>query len=291
MVRRAKYPEPQLLGILNGLGGWWPYFFPLYYLWLIVLIAARLRQRNIGDPTRLIEAVRARELLDLELLLLGAAVGLAPGLLSDMDRSDFFYLSSFPRWLAIGLLLSMQGVADGKGEAASRFPPLQRLGWDAVLACMLVAELARIVPSFAEFRQRTEGYAATIRQQRSAQSATMMLARRLEELAQLPQSIKRHSFVYVPRSNREYWNLHAENYPDTAMFFVPAVTGMAMLYGIDDSAAARQRHAAGHYSFSHYTIPSGGQPVIDLCGRSRAFRGTRVFVLDPDATRTLDCPR
>jgi len=83
---------------------WWPYFWLLYYAWLWLVIAVRLREERICTIRELRTSFREGRLLDLEFLLAVAFAGTAPGLVLATDGSHYF--SDYQQWMAVGFLLA-----------------------------------------------------------------------------------------------------------------------------------------------------------------------------------------
>ena len=84
---------------------WWPEFWLIYYAWIWVLAAVRLRQEGIRTVGDLSDAFRGRKLLDLEFVVVAALTGAVPGLV--MKYSSTHYFSNYQQWLALALLLSI----------------------------------------------------------------------------------------------------------------------------------------------------------------------------------------
>jgi hypothetical protein len=115
----------------------------------------------------------------------------------------------------------------------------------------------------------------------------------LRSLGQWPSEEKRKTALYIPKSNRAYWDLLkyrgslGPNHPLTALraaLLAPAVTGMAMIDGLPEYAPGLKG-----YSIEVYTLrePPDKQPDLEayreeLCRRARAWGLSRVVVLDAD---------
>lgn len=83
---------------------WWPFFISLQFLWSWIYIAARLREKCIASFPDVRDAVRARTMVDVEILVIICVLGLLPGIVLAVG-SDAFYFIDVQRWIALALLL------------------------------------------------------------------------------------------------------------------------------------------------------------------------------------------
>jgi len=109
----------------------------------------------------------------------------------------------------------------------------------------------------------------------------------LEQLAKLPEDEKRHTLLFLPKSNRLYWGL-----PATACkalpFIVPAITGIAMIDGLPGGECSDQRG----YGYEIYRMPAHlrHQTVdesADLCAHVRQKGFRRVIIFDRGANEKV----
>jgi hypothetical protein len=85
----------------------------------------------------------------------------------------------------------------------------------------------------------------------------------LRELDRLPLAEKRRSFLFIPKSNRQFWDLlHAPYSPKDGPFVAPALSGIAMLDGLYERP---EGDAWSGYGYQHYTYPfeKQKQPPLD----------------------------
>jgi len=113
----------------------------------------------------------------------------------------------------------------------------------------------------------------------------------LEKLADLPTDQKRQTLLFIPKSNRLYWDL-----PATACkavpFIAPAVTGIAMMGGLPGDDCTDQRQ----YGYEVYRKPGDARrdQSADLCVLARQKGFCRIIIFDSDASeeiaiRTVAC--
>jgi len=120
----------------------------------------------------------------------------------------------------------------------------------------------------------------------------------LEKLARLPSDEKRQTLLFIPKSNRLYWDLPA-TMCKAIPFIAPAITGIAMIDGLPGDECAD----IGRYGYAIYLSPGGARPQAidrsaDLCALVRQKGFCRVIIFDSEASeqiaiRTLacdDCP-
>jgi len=121
----------------------------------------------------------------------------------------------------------------------------------------------------------------------------------LEKLARLPADEKRHTLLFIPKSNRLYWDLPA-TMCKAVSFIAPAITGIAMINGLPGNECTD----TGRHGYEAYELPgdSWPQPIdrsTDLCALVRQKGFCRVIIFDSEASeeiaiRTLacdDCPQ
>ena len=101
----------------------------------------------------------------------------------------------------------------------------------------------------------------------------------------------RDTAVYVPPGNVAFWNL--STLCTAAPFFVPALAGAPMLYGLPPDREKCPIDSVTGFGYGAYGDASRSRAVTDpqLCERARHSGYRRVIVLDdPENARALDCP-
>jgi hypothetical protein len=107
----------------------------------------------------------------------------------------------------------------------------------------------------------------------------------LADLYRLPAEEKRVTLLYIPKTNRTYWDLlRDKNLPWVTSFVAPALSGLALLDGLPD---AKYLPRTGSYGFGVYdqpeeTCPPSGQARDALCQKAERMGFQRILVLDED---------
>jgi hypothetical protein len=85
----------------------------------------------------------------------------------------------------------------------------------------------------------------------------------LRDLDRLPLEEKRRTLLYIPKTNRQFWDLlHAPYSPKDGPFVAPALSGIAMLDGLYDRP---EGDVWSGYGYQHYPCPieKQKQPPLD----------------------------
>ena len=119
------------------------------------------------------------------------------------------------------------------------------------------------------------------------------LVNALRELNQRPKSEKRETLLFVPRTNRLYWDLvHS---CEAVCFLGPSIAGMAMLDALPDPACTRILGHFGMYRQMRKPVASLPNDPTPLCKAAREKGFCNVIVLDADQQdrvhiRKISCP-
>jgi hypothetical protein len=319
--------EPQL----------WPYFWLFYYAWLWIVAAVRLREEGIRTLSDLANALRGRRLLDLEFLFVAAVAGAVPAMFLITYSSAHFF-SEYQQWLALGILLSIvvcrpapRHDAPGASGAAGRFG-LSALGGVTVsrvflgaivltVGGMALSNTLRLAAGIVHDNAVSRGHAGGGTGVNAALShgrfreATGILKQTAEEVERrlasdknvltlfgsldaMPLSEKRASLLFIPRSNRQFWDLlHGSRWPLDGPLVAPALSGVAMIDGL----SALEKGGEQLYGYPKYPPPdpSRRQPPLDeylpvLRSRCARMGYKQLIVIDngPDGLsreRRYDC--
>ena len=117
----------------------------------------------------------------------------------------------------------------------------------------------------------------------------------LQDLSKLPLSQKEETLLYIPRSNRLFWDLPA-SVCLARPFVAPAVTGIAMIDGLPgpDCAAGGGRYGYEVYKGSGKPESRGDETEANLCRRARGQGFSRIIFFQSDSgehlsVRATDC--
>jgi hypothetical protein len=150
--------------------------------------------------------------------------------------------------------------------------------------------------NFEEARKLGERQAAVIKGRLETDKKVIAL---LQSLDRLPLAEKRRSLLYIPKSNREFWDLlHTAYAPKDGPLVAPALSGIAMLDGLYDRP---EGDLWAGYGYQHYTCPieKQTQPPLDkylptLKKRCVELGMDQLIVIDEhngrSEVRKFDCP-
>jgi hypothetical protein len=102
--RRSAISPFSLLKALVGFT-WWSYYWLFCYAWTLLFVALRLREEGARTLGEVWAAFRERRLLDVEFVLIIAAVGSVPEILLG-DYSSLHFFTDDQHWVALGLTLA-----------------------------------------------------------------------------------------------------------------------------------------------------------------------------------------
>jgi hypothetical protein len=314
----------------------WPYFWLFYYAWLWIVTAVRMRQEGIRTLGDLVSSVRRRRLLDLEFLFVVAVAGAGPAFFM-VPYSSAHYFGEYQQWLAVGVLLSIVVCRPtSRREFDHASPPGGRLAaWRSVtigrvflVAVMLSVAGVDVFNTFrlaagmvndnafcrghagggtgvnsaiahGHFREAAailDRTAADVERRIESEKNVLTLLRSIDEL---PLSEKRASLLFIPKSNRQFWDLlHGPFWPLDGPLVAPALSGVAMIDGLCDPTPDTRWY---WYNYDLYPKPdvSRRQPPLDQylpvlrsrCAQS-GFKHLIVIDTGPDGLsrqQTYDC--
>lgn len=315
---------------------WWPEYWLIYYAWIWILAAVRLRQEGIRTVHDLSDAWRKRKLLDVEFVLVAAIVGAVPGL--KMKYSSTHYFSNYQQWLALAFLLAVvaRGAANSEKhfDAASGGEPgswIGRLTLGRVftglllltLGGTLVSNTAVLTGAMIGANLAARGHAsgqtgfgialmhghlktaADILRQTAADVQSRLDSDKkilvaLSSLDRSPVAEKQQTLLFIPKSNRQFWDLlHGPYWPKEGPFVGPALSGLAMIDGL--YVPSKDEPWMGH-GYNSYSRPAAAQTQPPLSQYLPALRNRcaelgfhQLIVIDTDARGMplpvkYDCP-
>jgi hypothetical protein len=287
---------------------WWPFFILAQLFWSILFIVLRLRQENARTVANVVALVKARQILDVEIVAAVAILGIIPGFILHIDGGSAFYFSDIQRWLSVGLLLA---------GAATLFPRIGRIRFNRLATIGLIfvaapfvvstlrnsvywtvrmlkanvelrhslypeAERASIVPGLRSLPLLTDSRKLSAG---LLQSENYNAVQGLLSLSRTPLAIKRHTAVFVPQSESKYWTiLKRENACPFGGFVVPSLTGMSMV----DGMPAADCKLSPYYGLSLFRKRTREQQPEDItpeavCKRAEGLGFQEVLELHFDA--------
>ncbi len=268
----------------------WPYFWLFYYAWILIVSTVRLRQEGLRTLGDLVSAFRERRLLDLEFLFVVAIAGAVPAFFV-VPYSSAHYFGEYQQWLAVGVLLSIVicrsnpnrdsvlATPSGSWLAAWRGVTLGRVFLVAVILSVAAMDLfntyrlaAGMVNDNAFCRRHAGGgtgvnsaiahghireaarildrTADDVERRIESEKNVLTLLRSIDEM---PLSEKRASLLFIPKSNRQFWELlHGPFWPLDGPLVAPALGGVAMIDGLCDRTSDTRWY---WYSYDLYPQP------------------------------------
>jgi hypothetical protein len=111
------------------------------------------------------------------------------------------------------------------------------------------------------------------------------IVKALQNLANLPLSEKKKTLLFIPQSNRLYWDLQKQCYDSP--LFAPAITGIAMIDGLPGVDCY-----VGNYIYESYQLRKEPQSSLDktketLCQKALAKGFSQVIVIDVDPNHNI----
>ncbi|MEO8192547.1 MAG: hypothetical protein ABI681_01770 [Gemmatimonadales bacterium] len=294
----------------------WQQFFPLLHMmWTWIYIAARLWEEKVRDVTDLRTALRAKRLMDAEVLFLLMLLGFIPGELISIHGGSAVYFSDVQRWVALAFIIGRIGVwaerwrADRAARPAAsvrtedggvRAVRLSTLLAIFVIAPFVVTLLANsvqwplwVVRANIALRRELVALSGT----RSAGLSALTDPRTLSEglrrtqyyglvsslrdIRALPIEERQRAVLFIPQSYRLYWTMwDADGRCTYTPLVAPAVSSVALIDGTPSYGCTQ----TNQYNMTAYRPRAGPQLPSDttdaaLCARARMKGFAEVIVL------------
>jgi hypothetical protein len=304
----------------------WRGYYPLVELQILLpAVAMRLWQEKCGNLGDFARGWRSGALLDVGFVVIAAAVGFVPGLILDIGGGSASGFTAVQHWIALAIILGVllsaaqQPSASLPWSARACQLPLWRVGaWFLVLSVgvTLLLNTLSCARTFVQTNLADRGIppsssvgarqrwsiktalrhgdfrraARLIREQTAKQQArTDAKAQTIDRLAglyQLPIEEKRITLVYIPRTNRAFWDLLGP--PDglwLTPFVAPALSGLALIDGLPDAADLPEDAGYGYLSYNWRN--NDGRPLDRSRGalirHAEGMGFKRILVLDKDS--------
>ena len=284
----------------------------IYLFWTLSYIVFRLHDLKIKTLLDLRQVFLQNRMMDVELLVVIAAIGALPGLVLDIHGRSAGYFSDVQKWVAAGMLLS--AVSDMVTRArpfeglSIRHPwqiTIRQVGYYVLVAFMVLSMLGNYSRQFMsmltlnidirrEFSDKEVRLRTLISKgevSRFINSLTdnqkyveihdkyAMLAA-LRELGDLPVAEKSDALLYIAKSNSAYWEWLPKC--NASPFIAPAITGIAMVDGLP--AADCEARRWGYKTYDIPVAPAAYQPITveisTICNKVRSLGFKRLAVLD-----------
>ncbi len=258
---------------------WVPYFFIVYFTWAWLFLFLWARVRNVWNLADMLLAIRSGESLPVELVLVAVIAGLVPYLLIDFNTEAWKYFTEFHAVLAAVLVAAfiprielsnlVAGLRSGQMSLAEAFGLLLAVAVCGHLFMTTEGSAYRMVKSIGEARagimgKSRLGWRSQLRQINTSPSpwdpgvvARNNVVQCLESLGRQPEDVKKNSALYIPKTNRVYWDMR-EVVQGATPFIAPAESGMAMVDGLPEFEDIGW--AAIGWGYPEYKLPTGPEP-------------------------------
>lgn len=295
---------------------WIGYFLLGQFAWLLVAALARLRQVRITTVASAIDHLRNGELIDVEVCLVVGVVGLLPATFLEIKGGSAYYFLCVQHILAAAILLSV--LYTGRrlprclgrrfwrcgrvtvGNIAFSFVLISMMAtlmlnsafglFDLVRTNLYQRGLVADTEARREVKQALysgslgEGWKivqqSTARMEGASDSRSRLISA-LRKLQGLPLGERRVSALFIPKRNREFWELLPAD--SVTPLLAPALTELAMIAGLPDA----DFHAYGYASYKLARVPeriwSPEEAKGFILQRAAELGFQRVIVVDRDA--------
>jgi len=232
---------------------WVPYFFIVYFLWAWLFLFLWARMRNVHNLVDMSCAMRSGESLPVELVFVAVITGLIPYLLIDFHAPNWKFFTEFhavlagmsmaafiPRVEASGLAVKLR---TGQISLAEAFGLILAVAVCGHLFMTTEGSMYRMVKSIGEARAAIAGrspleWRSQLRLIGRSPSTwdPEIVARKnillcLESLDGEPRELRRTAVVYIPKTDRLYWDMRQVGLGATP-FIAPSESGLAMVDGL-----------------------------------------------------------
>ena len=307
----------------------WQQFFPLIHLlWTWVYVAMRIWEDGARDTRELMNSIKSRRLVDVEVLLVIAIGGFLPGEIVSIHGGSAVYFSDIQRWVALSFIIARVGiwVREWKSRRGIASVEAQRpRGWRSVRLATVIAifvaapfavtmivnlvqwpvrDLRGNLALRRELIARAGGASTGVRSlaERSKlaegvrRSPYYPIVTALRDIARLPEDYRRRTLLFIPQSNEQYWTMFtADGRCTFTPLIAPGIAAMAMIDGMPSWGCK----VSEQYNMPSYQPRMHAQTAAEvtdaaLCAKARAKGFSQVLVLDAPGNsaprrRRIDC--
>ncbi len=224
----------------------WPvtliFFIILYFFWSILFIV--LENINLRNKaSSLVTSFKEKLTVKMEVVIILCIAGIIPGIFLKIAGGGANYFSELQRWASIILLLAMAASGDFIKVNVDIRKITGNLRKFLVIILLIILLSGIFYNFYVEFESFYGDYSRNIAEYRSIISGSLKdditlyrteLLKALLELDKLAISEKSNSLIYIPVDNEEFWNLKILPKTLSVPLMVPAVSGIAMIYGLPD---------------------------------------------------------
>lgn len=318
-------PIPINFSVLNfvraNVRDWEALWFLMYFSWSWLFILFWIKRQNIKTIQDLYFAFNNCETLLVEIVLVVCIVGVLPGMIINL-AGNAWYFSDIQRWVAVSFLLAILSdqfwtklfFNDFSIKKFRQIRLLDLFMFFVVLSLMgsLLLNLTRTVANMvtenlitrAALHEKTSLPNSIFppiakwpqlfnnNQKDLEKSSGYAMINTLKSLSEMPRYEKQKTLLFIPQTNRRYWDLM--QYCISAPFVAPAISGIAMLDGLPDINC---KGDFDYWSLRLRTEPQtlSLQEPSGLCTRALTLGFTQIITINatadlPIQVNKLHCP-
>lgn len=216
-------------------------FILLYFFWSIAFIIAESIKLKTISKNNLMDNFRKKRTIMIETTVLLCIAGIIPGIVLKIAGGSANYFSELQKWVSVILLLSLVSSIDFADIDIKKMikKPIRILAV-AIITILIFSITCNFFIEFKSFYddyvQNKKEYDLVISNDNEDDlvSYRVKLMKVLIELDKLSIYQKRNSLLYIPVNNNEFWDLKILPKSLSVPLLVPAVSGIAMIYGLPD---------------------------------------------------------
>jgi len=292
-----------------------PFYPLLYFLFSLAFIGFRLCALKIVSLGDFFAAVRRRELVDVEILLVLCVFGFLPGVFLSISHGSDGYFTDFQDLIALIFLLAyLPKIWPGKND--SRILP-RFFTWIILLPFVITvlfnaaARVHRVLESNVNYRLAIVGkdiglssfndlmknlvkskdprkvvelikplYSAGAIKKGMSENKRFHAMQASIQLSSLPWTEKKKSLVY--NVDASWYSLERRKH---VPFIVPALTEIAVLDGLPPFGDKLVNYYYGGYCYEYYHLRQGPQSIADiklLCSKARSMGFSQLILLNSE---------
>ena len=269
--------------------GYRVYYLLFHYIWVVALVGAIVvTQKWFASPTAN-PAIRSRQLLVCEVVLVISVAGFLPGAFMEIPGGSAAYFSGLQQWIALPILLAFLGTITIKNRAVMALCIFISIPFLFIVASNFNTALTN-------YREGLARQSATIAKADPRQFDILDV---LQELDAMPINEKQKTLLFIPQNNEEYWGLSAQLGCATVPFIAPALSGIAMLDGLppmscdENGNVLLENNGYACYALRNRDQSDDERADTAVCEKALQKGFQRIISIDCDGTdfemHTLDC--
>lgn len=217
------------------------FFILIYYFWSISFVVLEaLHLKNI-DSSGFLDIFKKKRTIKIEIVLFLCIIGAMPGIILKIGGGGAQYFSEAQKWVSIILILSLFSSNNVINFNVRKIikKPVKVLGI-VIIIILISSVIFNFITEFKSFyddyKHNKKEYNLIIKNDIEDDLVIYRakLIKALQELDNLSIYEKQNSLIYIPVDNDEFWDLKIlpKNY--VVPLLVPAISGIAMIYGLPD---------------------------------------------------------